>query len=116
VIALTCQVTALLGCPLMVAVNCCEAKTSTVAGFGETVTVPVPADVIVTDAEADLDVFAVEVAVTVTVVGFGGEFGAVYRPFEEIMPTVELPPIVPFTAQVTPVLDVPLTLAVNCWV
>jgi len=113
---LTCQVTALLGCPLMVAVNCCEAKTSTVAGFGETVTVPVPADVIVTDAEADLDVFAVEVAVTVTVVGFGGEFGAVYRPFEEIMPTVELPPIVPFTAQVTPVLDVPLTLAVNCWV
>ena len=36
----TCQVTAVLGRPLIAAVNCCVVKTSTVAALGVTVTVP----------------------------------------------------------------------------
>jgi hypothetical protein len=53
------------------------------------------------------------VAVTDTVAGLGTEFGAVYDPLVEMVPTVALPPVVPFTAQVTLVLVVPLTVALN---
>ena len=42
--------------------------------------------------------------------------GAVYRPEVEIVPSVEFPPVMPFTDQVTAVLEVPLTVAVNCCV
>ena len=42
--------------------------------------------------------------------------GAVYSPEVEIVPTVELPPGAPFTCQLTDVLDVPETDAVNCFV
>jgi len=52
-------------------------------------------------------------AVTVTVAGLAG---AVYRPELEIVPTVALPPVTPFTCQVTAVLLVFCTVAVNCWV
>jgi hypothetical protein len=31
-----------------------------------------------------------------------------------MVPTVELPPLTPFTLQVTATLDVPVTVAVNC--
>jgi hypothetical protein len=31
------------------------------------------------------------------------------------VPTVEFPPAIPFTIQFTAVLDVPVTLALNCW-
>src|SRR3981081_2319380 len=55
-------------------------------------------------------------AVTVTVAGLGTAEGAVYSPEVEIVPTVELPPVTPFTCQVTAVLEVPVTVAVNCWV
>lgn len=34
----------------------------------------------------------------------------------EIVPAVELPPVTPFTRQVTPVLELPVTVAVNCLV
>ncbi len=39
-----------------------------------------------------------------------------YRPELEIVPTVALPPVTPFTCQVTAVLLVFCTVAVNCWV
>lgn len=56
------------------------------------------------------------VAVTVTVLGFGTEAGEVKKPLLEIEPTVELPPTVPFTLQFTPVLELLVTVAVNCCV
>jgi len=54
------------------------------------------------------------VAWTFTVAGTGRFCGAVYRPAAEIVPTVLLPPGTPFTAQLTAVLGVLVTLAVNC--
>jgi hypothetical protein len=68
--------------------------------------------VIVADPESDA--LADETAETVTVAGFGMEFGAVYKPLALIVPTVELPPVVPFTCQVTAVFVVPETAATNC--
>jgi hypothetical protein len=56
------------------------------------------------------------VAVTVTEPPEGTLAGAVYSPLVEIVPTVELPPSIPFTFQVTAVFVVPLTVAENCWV
>ena len=46
----------------------------------------------------------------------GTAAGAVYSPEDEIVPRVELPPLIPFTAQVTAVLELPLTVAENCCV
>src|SRR5262245_32010524 len=54
-----------------------------------------------------------DVALTVTTAGFGTEFGALYDPDAEIVPTVELPPTIPFTFQVTAVFGVFCTVAVN---
>jgi hypothetical protein len=54
------------------------------------------------------------VAFTVTPFGEGGTAGAVYMPVASIVPTEESPPGIPFTAHVTEVLDVPLTVALNC--
>ena len=55
-------------------------------------------------------------AVTVTAAGLGATPGAVYRPALETVPTVALPPVTPFTCQVTAVLLVFCTVAVNCCV
>ncbi len=44
----------------------------------------------------------------------GSASGAVYIPDEEIVPVVELPPIVPLTSQLRLVLLVPDTDALNC--
>jgi hypothetical protein len=44
----------------------------------------------------------------------GTELGAEYSPVLEIVPVLLLPPTTPFTSQVIPVLDVPVTEAVNC--
>src|SRR5919108_5931357 len=74
------------------------------------------ATVIVTCAEADFVASAWDTAVTVTVTGLGTAPGAVYRPELEIVPTVALPPVTPLTCQVTVVLLVFCTVAVNCWV
>ena len=46
----------------------------------------------------------------------GTAAGAVYNPVVEIVPTVAFPPITPFTCQVTAVLLVFVTVAVNCCV
>src|SRR5690348_5898822 len=46
--------------------------------------------------------------------GVGTTDGAVYKPLLSTVPTEGLPPVAPFTCQVTCVLLVPLTEAVNC--
>src|SRR5262249_19802581 len=53
-------------------------------------------------------------ACTVTLRGFGKSAGATYNPALVIVPTVELPPATLLTLQLTAVLDVPVTIAVNC--
>jgi hypothetical protein len=61
---------------------------------------------------------AVTVTVAVTLLplldAVGTEFGAEYSPAVEIVPVLLLPPTMPFTSQVIPVLGVPVTAAVNC--
>lgn len=46
----------------------------------------------------------------------GTAAGALYIPADEIVPAVEFPPGTPFTSQLIPVLLVPETVALNCWV
>jgi hypothetical protein len=67
-----------------------------------------------TEALVDFVVSATLIAVTVTEMLEATLLGAVYRPLVEIVPVVELPPWTPLTNHVTPVLEVPLTLATNC--
>jgi hypothetical protein len=69
-----------------------------------------------TVAEADFVLSAWLVAVTVTEPELGTKSGAVYRPVEEIVPAVVLPPTVLLTDHVTLVLLVLLTVAANCFV
>jgi hypothetical protein len=73
------------------------------------------AAVTVTLALADLVVSSTDTAVTETVDGDGAVAGAVYRPAVEIVPTVELPPVTPFTCQVTDPFTPFVTVALNCW-
>jgi len=100
------QVTAVLGEPVTVAVNCCVWPTCNVVLVGEIVTLTTGAGWIVIAADADLVVSATEVAFTVTFET--AVEPAVYSPEVEIAPPVAL--------HVTAVLDVPVTVAVNCCV
>src|SRR5258708_39802372 len=68
----------------------------------------------VTVVPADFEVSAWEIAVTVTAAGLGTAAGAVYKPAAEMVPTVALPPVIPLTCQVTAVLAVFRTVALNC--
>src|SRR5579863_6402739 len=95
--------------PTVVTINCCVAPASTVAEFGETL--KAEAAVMVTFAVPEAVVSACETAVMVVVAGFGIVAGAVYSPLDEIVPTVELPPAVPFTCQATAEFDAFTTLA-----
>lgn len=61
----------------------------------------------VTDAVAVLVGSAADVALTVTVDGDGTELGARYNPAWLIVPTVELPPVMPLTFHVADVFAVP---------
>jgi hypothetical protein len=72
------------------------------AGF-QSVTVPLP------DAEAS----ATLTAFMVTKLELGTLPGAVYAPEELIKPLAALPPVTPFTSQLTDVFDDPLTVALN---
>ena len=112
-IPFTCQVTALLGAPFTVAVNCCVVKIATLIGLGATITATCCA--IVTMAVPESMLLAAETAFTATVAGLGMTLGAVYNPFVLIVPTVALPPVVPFTCHVTAVFVVPVTVSVNCF-
>ena len=110
---LTCQLTAELGEPFTEAVNCCVPKLATVADVGDTLTAPdEPPLAMVKAAVADLVESACETAVTLTGDALGTADGAVYKPMLLIEP-LAAPPT---TLQVTPVFDVPVTVAVNCCV
>ena len=71
------------------------------AGFTVTCAVPVRLEL------------AAEIAVTVTVAGEGTTAGAMYCPEDEIVPTVEFPPVTPFTCQLTAVFVEFMTVAMN---
>jgi len=77
---------------------------------------PLVAAVIVSCALPERLGSAADTALTVTVAGAGRVAGAVYTPLLEILPTVELPPLIPLTSQVTAVFVVFSTAAVNAWV
>jgi hypothetical protein len=104
------QVTAVLAEPVTVAENCLGGDAGVklaLAGATDTDTVTTGASVTV--AAAVLVESATLVAVTVTVCWEVTLAGAVYRPDEEIEPTFgEMD-------QVTAVLEVPVTVAANCW-
>ena len=53
-------------------------------------------------------------AVMVTAEEAGTDIGALYFPLREIVPTVELPPMMPLTLQITEVFELPVTVAVYC--
>src|SRR5580704_11983459 len=53
---------------------------------------------------------------TSTVLNTNGGAGGVYKPVAVIVPSLEFPPTVPLTVQVTAVFVVPVTVAVNCCV
>src|SRR6185437_13770050 len=55
------------------------------------------------------------VAVIVSVAGLGRVEGAENKPLVLIVPSVGLPPAMPFTVQATAVLEVPVTVALNSW-
>lgn len=89
---------------LTVAVNCCVAAVATEAVDGETET---ETGLRVMIAEVDLVVSATEVAFTVAVEMEEIVAGAVYRPLVDRIPA-------PVRDHVTAVLEVPVTVAVNC--
>src|SRR5690348_10428922 len=67
----TCQVTAVLGTPFTVAVNCCVVKIATLTGLGVTATATATCCATVTEADPESAVLAAETAFTVTVAGLG---------------------------------------------
>ncbi len=108
--------TAMSGLPALVSVaeKCRFAPSSTFAVDGETAMEMSLASV--SCAEADFDVSAWLFAVICITAEEGRLGGAVYMPWASIVPSVELPPGTLLTSQVTAVFEVPVTLAVNCWV
>lgn len=106
------HVTAVFVVLTTVAVNCCVFPATTFAVVGEILTIT--GRRIVTVADADLVLSAIEVATTVTCAGLGTAPGAVYKPLAEIVPQLAPEQPLPLTLQVTLVLDVPPTIAVNC--
>ena len=77
--------------------------------------IPTPApEVIVTVADPDLVGSDSKVAVTATMGGLGAFRGAVYKPVALMPPQPDSLHPLPDMLQITTVLEVPLTLAVNC--
>jgi hypothetical protein len=99
--------------PVIVAVNCCWPPTVNVTVTGVRVTTM--GGTIVTVAVLDLVGSATKVAVTNTCAGLGTVGGAKYRPLGEMLPQAAPLQPVPVTLQETLVLEMPLTVAVNCW-
>jgi len=108
---LTLQFTVVVVVPVTVAVNCCVEPVWIVLAAGATLTLTAEEPVIWTVAAPDA-LATTLVAVTVTVLGKGTLLGAVKSPVEEIEPFAG-PPL---TLQVTPMFEVPVTVAMNCWV
>src|SRR5579863_3823993 len=99
------------------AVNVCVSPRPTFVERGEIEFVA--AQTMVAVALPDFELSATLVAVTVTVAGDGGTGGAVYNAVVglvvAIVPTVELPPAIPFTFHAKPAAGLPVadSLAVN---
>jgi hypothetical protein len=108
----TLQLTALLVVPVTVAVNCLVSPANTCALVGEILTTT--GVTTVTVAVPNLEGSASEVAVTIIVGGLGTALGAVYRPAPVMVPQAEPVQSAPARLQVTAVLLVPETVAVNC--
>jgi hypothetical protein len=108
--------TLMLGFPPleMCGVKICVAPSSTLVLAG--ITVRAMSLVIVTAAVAFADESAWLMACTIKLAGAGNTCGAVKSPAVEIVPTAAFPPVIPFTFQLTDLLAVLLTVAVNCWV
>jgi len=105
--------TPVAGDPLLVTLNACCAPAAIVRLEG--VIARLAPNVMVTVAVADFVVSAAATAEIVTVAGLGTAAGAVYKPAEEIEPTVEMSPNTsPLTSQVTALVEPPVTVAVNC--
>jgi hypothetical protein len=98
--------------PETTALNCCDCPTCKLTFNGE-IDTEIAAGVTDTLALAVAVDWATLCAVTVTDCE-GTVLGAVYKPMVEMVPTVALPPTVPSTSQLTAVLLVPETLALNC--
>jgi len=105
--ALNDHVTPVLAVPVTVAANCwfCDAPSEAVVGVSETVT-----GLRLMVALADLEESALLVAFTVTFCALAIGAGAVYSPLFEMVPTAGV------NDHVTPVLAVPVRVAVNSWV
>jgi hypothetical protein len=97
--------------PVTMAEKLCVEPTGSVAELGETFTITSLWSKTVDEPIADGSAWLV--ARTVTLAGEGRICGAAYWPVAEIVPTAAFPPAIPFTLQVTDVLDVPVTVAVN---
>jgi hypothetical protein len=112
---LTVQVTAVLEVPATDAVKPVFELTIRLCGLvGVVIETTTPPE-IVTLTDADLDTSALLVAVMLNVAGLGTVVGALYvidKPEPVMVPKVELPLVMPFTAQVTAALEVPVTEAV----
>src|SRR6476646_9010670 len=100
------HVTAVLELPVTVAVNCWVCPVWRVMLVGDTVTLTGAGACMVTAATADLVLSAAEVAVTEKLLPAVDP--AVNTPLVEIVP--------PVAVHVTAVLELPVTVAVNCWV
>jgi hypothetical protein len=111
----TLQRTVVSGCPalVMLALNAWSAPSSTLATFGVMFTTM--SLVMENVALSDFVGSATLVAVTCTLAGDGRSPGAVYTPEAEIVPDAALPPFTPLTLQVTAVLLVLVTDALNVW-
>jgi hypothetical protein len=82
--------------------------------LGATLTVMTVGEVTVAVAEPDMVGYATNVAVTATCGGLGTLAGAVYRPLLVTVPHERPAHPLPDTLQITTVLFVPVTVAVNC--
>jgi hypothetical protein len=114
--ALQVTVEAKLPVPVTLAEHCEAPVVTAEVGVQVAVTAVMVGAMRVREAEPDLVVSWVDVAVIVTGLVAGATVGAVYRPAELMVPSVELPPATPPTLQVTvkAKLPVPVTLAEHC--
>ena len=109
-----CQPTLVMVVPPTDAKNRCCCPTRTVAWAGDTDTVTSEAAPRMTEELADALRSASEVAVTVITFDAGAVAGARYKPVSEIWPHTIPVQLVPERPQITTLLEVPLTTAVNC--
>jgi hypothetical protein len=111
----TIQFTAVLLVPETAALNCWEFPTCRLALVGETETETSPERAAVTETAALAEALDCATLRAVTVmVPDGATGGALYKPDEEIIPVVELPPIFSLTSHLTALSPVPDTEALNC--